>query len=201
MTWLHKHKERTKFTHVDEFSHAQCKIKKLWQWLNLKSMWCHPARKWMFSVQILSRSREGSNCSLWKITWSILCRSSYCKKNLSKEWIKTFPVESRSHFLPSQQLACGRITSREECWSWITICSRKLSWPSRLPERATVSWGSPEFPGGHQITQLWFFIAPMGFCCLFFFNLVSKFQTCIPSLCLRLCLVVFFCCKITFTTR
>ena len=28
MTWLHKHKERTKFTHVDEFSHAQCKIKK-----------------------------------------------------------------------------------------------------------------------------------------------------------------------------
>ena len=28
MTWLHKHKERTKFTHVDEFSHAQRKIKK-----------------------------------------------------------------------------------------------------------------------------------------------------------------------------
>ena len=26
MTWLQKHKERTKFTHVDEFSHAQCKI-------------------------------------------------------------------------------------------------------------------------------------------------------------------------------
>ena len=60
------------------------------------------------------------------------------------------------------------------------------SWESHsFLREPRISWGTSD-----SLVVI-FFIAPMGFCCLFFFNLVSKFQMCIPSLCLRLSVFVF----------
>ena len=71
------------------------------------------------------------------------------KKNLSKEWIKIFPVEFRNNFLPSQQLACGRQKNVDDSELQSAPYYCRLSWPSRLPERATVSWGWPLLPERH----------------------------------------------------
>ena len=61
------------------------------------------------------------------------------------------------------------------------------SWESHsFLREPRISWGTSD-----SLVVI-FFIAPMGFCCLFFFNLVSKFQMCIPSLCLRLSVFVLF---------
>ena len=168
---MHKHTEDKVHTYEGKFT-RNVKTQKLWNWFYLTSVvWHHPTEKWMFPLHNLICEEGGGKWWLIersaKISWSILLQHRLQKRTCQKNELRYFRWNSGTISFPSNSWpAAGG--SAEECrWQWITICTLLLllSWPSRLPEIATVSWECHSFlrdVHGPKIAWLWIFYGSHG---------------------------------------